>query len=198
MKRELLMSIDLGTQSTRAALLDLDGTMVASARRLHDMQTPYPGWAEQDPTIWWQNTVACIGETIAHADATEDEILGIGVGGQMHGTVPLSSTGELLSHEVQLWCEKRSANSAYHQTANPPVANWIGFKIKWLQQHKPKLYTRTWKFVVPKDYVNYRLTGIVSIDYSEASGSFLMDADTRQWSDEIIQGMDLDRQAEVR
>ncbi len=169
------------------------------------MQTPRPGWAEQDPDMWWNHTITCVKEALAHGEVIADEVLGIGVGGQMHGTVPLSASGELLSHDVQLWCDKRSAeivdqfkqlpvaSSAYRQTGSPPVANWIGFKIKWLQHHQPDLYAKTWKFVVPKDYINYRLTGVASIDYSEASGSFMMDAATRQWSGELLEQLGLER-----
>ncbi|KAA3664029.1 MAG: hypothetical protein DWQ04_07785 [Chloroflexi bacterium] len=204
MKRELLMGIDIGTQSTRAALLTLDGQVIASAGRSQEMHTPRPGWAEQDPDTWWNHACACIKEAMVQANATPDEVLAIGVGGQMHGTVPLNADGELLSHEVQLWCDKRSAeivdafkqlpvaNIAYRQTGNPPVANWIGFKIKWLQQHAPDLYANTWKFMVPKDFINFKLTGVPSIDYSEASGSFLMDAATRQWSGELLEQLGLD------
>lgn len=203
MKRDLLMGIDIGTQSTKVALLTLDGQAIASASRLQEMHTPRPGWAEQDPDTWWQHTIACIKEALAQAEATPAEVLGIGVGGQMHGTVPLNAAGELLSHDVQLWCDKRSAEivdefkllpaaaGAYRQTGSPPVANWIGFKIKWLQTYAPEIYANTWQFVVPKDYINYRLTGVTSIDYSEASGSFLMDAATRQWSTELLEQLDL-------
>lgn len=198
MKRELLMGIDIGTQSTRAALLTLDGQVVASASRLQDMATPRPGWAEQDPDIWWNHTITCVKEALAQANAVAGDVLGIGVSGQMHGTVPLNANGKLLSHSVQLWCDKRSAGivdrfkeqpaagSAYRITGSPPVANWIGFKIKWLQEHNPDLYANTWKFVVPKDFINYKLTGVISIDFSEASGSFLMDAATLQWSGELL------------
>jgi len=205
MKRTLLMAIDIGTQSTRAALLTEDGEVVASAGRLQEMQTPQAGWAEQDPDIWWSNAVACIREAMERAAASPDEVLAVGAGGQMHGTVPLSAGGELLSRRVQLWCDKRcaplvdefkrlpTAGAAYRTTASPPVANWIGFKIKWLQQHQPDVYARTWKFLVPKDYINYHLTGVVATDYSEASGSFLMDAASRQWSDEVIAQLELDR-----
>jgi xylulokinase len=204
MKRKLLMGIDIGTQSTRAALLTLDGQVIASAGRLQDMATPRPGWAEQDPDIWWNHTVTCVREAMARANVRADEVLGLGVGGQMHGTVPLGSGGRLLSHDVQLWCDKRSAeivdqfrqlpfsSSAYRQTGSPPVANWIGFKIKWLREHAPEIYDSTWKFVVPKDFINYKLTDEISIDYSEASGSFLMDAATRQWSAELLDQLGLD------
>ena len=205
MKRTLLMGIDIGTQSTRAALLTPDGVTVASTSRLQEMATPQAGWAEQDPDMWWANAVACIREAMATAVATPDEVVAIGVGGQMHGTVPLGADGSVLSHRVQLWCDKRSAaivdafkrqpfaTDSYLQAGSPPVPNWIGFKIKWLQENDPEVYRRTWKFVVPKDYVNYRLTGEVATDYSEASGAFLMDAASRKWSDELIGQLGLDR-----
>jgi xylulokinase len=204
MKRKLLMGIDIGTQSTRAALLNPDGQVVASASTVQDMQTPRPGWAEQDPQLWWDSTVKNIKEAIIRAEAKPDEILGIGLSGQMHGTVPLGPDGSLLSHGVQLWCDKRSAeivedfqrtpsaDTAYKMAGSPPVANWFGFKIKWLQIHQPDLYEKTWKFVVPKDYINYCLTGQIAIDHSEASGSFLMDATTEGWSSELIGELELD------
>jgi xylulokinase len=192
------MGIDIGTQSTRAALLDQDGHVISSASTPQEMQTPRPGWAEQDPQLWWDSTVENIKVAIAQAEASPAEILAVGVAGQMHGTVPLGSKAELLSHGVQLWCDKRSAeiveefkrdprsDTAYKLAGSPPVANWFGFKIKWLSAHEPELYRQTWKFVVPKDYINFRLTGVVAIDHSEASGSFLMDARTDQWSSELI------------
>lgn len=205
MKRELLLGVDIGTQSTRAALLTLDGRVVAGAGRGYDLGTPHPGWTEQDPDLWWGHAVTCIREALAQSGAAPGAVLGVGVGGQMHGTVPLGASGELLSHHVQLWCDKRcaalvdrfkeqpAARGAYRLASSPPVANWIGFKIQWLQEHAPELYAKTWKFVVPKDFINYRLTGVPAIDYSEASGSFLMDAATRTWSDELIAALGLDR-----
>ena len=204
MKRQLLMGIDIGTQSTRAALLDLDGRVIASAGTPQEMQTPRPGWAEQDPQIWWDNAAANIKRTINRAEVSPQQILGVGVSGQMHGTVPISADAELLSHGVQLWCDKRSAElvegfeskpeaaSAYRIAGSPPVANWFGFKIKWLQVHEPDVYDRTWKFILPKDFINFQLTGEVATDYSEASGSFLMDANTKAWSQVLIDQVGID------
>ncbi len=204
MARRLLMGIDIGTQSTRAALLDLDGAVVASASTPIEMQTPRPGWAEQDPQVWWGTTVDNIRRTISEAGASPGEILGIGTGGQMHGCVPIDSRGELLSHGVQLWCDKRSADlvdefraapgalTAYHIAGSPPVANWLGFKIKWLQRHAPEIYRSTWKFLLPKDYVNFRLTGAIATDHSEASGSFLMDAAAEDWSPQLVEQMGIE------
>ena len=148
MATQLLMGIDIGTQSTRAALLDLNGRVVASASTSQEMHTPRPGWAEQDPQVWWESTVANCRQVIAQAGVSPQGILGVGVSGQMHGTVPINAKGELLSHGVQLWCDKRSAElvdefkskpeagSAYRIAGSPPVANWFGFKIKWLKVHQ--------------------------------------------------------------
>jgi xylulokinase len=204
MTRQLLMGIDIGTQSTRAALLDLKGQVIASASTPQEMQTPRPGWAEQDPQVWWDNAVANIRRVIAQAEISPQEILGVGVGGQMHGAVPIDAKGKLLSHGVQLWCDKRSAElvdefkskpeaaSAYRIAGSPPVANWLGFKIKWLQVHQPEICGQTWKLVLPKDFINLKLTGVVATDYSEASGSFLMDANTKTWSQALAEQVGVD------
>jgi xylulokinase len=206
MASQFLMGIDIGTQSTRAALLDLDGGVIASASTSQDMQTPRPGWAEQDPQIWWDSTISNIQRAIQQANIKPEEILGIGVSGQMHGCVSIDSNGELLSHGVQLWCDKRSAdlveefkkrpevNDAYQIAASPPVANWFGFKIKWVQVYEPQVYEKAWKFFLPKDYINYKLTGVVATDYTEASGSFLMDARTDDWSQVLVDLVGINRQ----
>ncbi len=199
MAEQYLMGIDIGTQSTRAALLDLDGKVAASASTAQDMQTPRPGWAEQDPQIWWDSTVSNIQRTLRSSDISPDQIAGIGVSGQMHGCVSIDEHGDLLSHGVQLWCDKRSADlveqfktrpdaaKAYRIAGSPPVANWFGFKIKWVQVHQPEVYEKAWKFILPKDYINYKLTRAIATDHTEASGAFLMDAFKEDWSPALIE-----------
>ena len=182
----------------RVALLDLDGQAVASASTAQDMETPRPGWAQQDPQVWWESTVSNIRRTIQQAGITPQEIRAIGVSGQMHGCVSIDDHGELLSHAVQLWCDKRSADlveeykkrpdvaEAYRIAGSPPVANWFGFKIKWVEVCEPDIYRNAWKFFLPKDYINFKLTGAVATDYTEASGSFLMDARKEDWSPVLV------------
>jgi xylulokinase len=207
----LLMGIDIGTQSTRVALLDLAGHVVSSASTPQEMVTPRPGWAEQDPDVWWGNVQRSTRQVTEQTGVAPREVLAVGVCGQMHATIPLGKDGQLLSHGVQLWCDKRSADlvnefkltaevdAAMRLAGNPPVANWLGFNIQWLRVHTPDLYERTWKFVPCKDYVNYRLTGEITTDWSEASGSFMMDTKTKTWSPELVGylGLDMDKLPDV-
>jgi xylulokinase len=205
MKQPCLMGIDIGTQSTRAALIDLDGHLLTSASSSIEMHTPRPGWAEQDPEIWWNTTIKNIQKIFSEGKFSPDQVISIGVSGQMHGTVPLSTSGELIAHGVQLWCDKRPAElveqfasrpetrEAYQIAGNPPVASWLGFKILWEKVYRPEIYSNTWKFLLPKDYINFQLTGVPTTDYSEASGAFLMDAQTGDWSDELVGLLGLDR-----
>ncbi|MGB3904659.1 MAG: FGGY family carbohydrate kinase, partial [Anaerolineae bacterium] len=198
------MGIDIGTQSTRVALVDLEGRVVASASTPQEMTTPKPGWAEQDPEVWWYNALENVHRAVDQAEAIPEEVIAVGVCGQMHATVPLGKDRELLSHRAQLWCDKRSARlvdefkagphiqEAMRLAGSPPVANWLGFNIKWLKVHEPDLYEKTWKFVLSKDYINYRLTGEIATDWSEASGSFLMNAKTKTWSPELAGYLELD------
>jgi xylulokinase len=131
LKRELLMGIDIGTQSTRAALLDLDGRLIASAGSPQDMETPRPGWAEQDPQLWWDSTTANIRRVMDQAEISPHQILGVGVSGQMHGSVPIDAKGDLLSHGVQLWCDKRSAELVDEFKARPEASPWrIGLALR--------------------------------------------------------------------
>jgi len=206
------MGIDIGTQSTRVALLDLEGRVISSAGTAQEMVTPRPGWAEQDPDVWWCNVRANTHRAMEQGGAIPEEVLAVGVCGQMHATVPLGEDGQLLSHGVQLWCDKRSVDlvnefkagphvgAAMRVAGNPPVPNWLGFNIQWLKAHEPDVYERTWKFVLSKDYVNYQLTGQIATDWSEASGSFMMDARTKGWSPELVGylGLDMDKLPEVR
>jgi xylulokinase len=207
MNRSFLLGIDVGTQSTRVALIDPSGKVHALHASPNRLVTPRQGWGEEDPEEWWDGVVAGIRSVLAQAGASGGEVLGIGCDAQMHATVPIGATGELLSRAVQLWCDKRGASLVEDFLANPssaraariagspPVAAWIGFKILWLQRNQPEVYRKTWKFLSGAGFINYRLTGEAAMDWSEASGSFLLDSQTLRWSEELAAclGIDLDK-----
>jgi xylulokinase len=200
------LGIDIGTQSTRVALVDSTGRVRASYSEGYPMQTPRHGWAEQDPEDWWAAICRGVASVKQQIGARPQDILGLAVDSQMHATIPIHADGELLSHAVQLWCDKRGsglveqflarpeARAAAALAGSPPVGAWIGFKMQWLKTYQPELYDRTWKFLTGSGFVNYRLTGELSMDWTEASGTFLMDAQTEHWSPELadLLGLDLD------
>ncbi len=159
---------------------------------------------------WWDATAAAIRDVV-DAEA-RDAIRAIGVCGQMHGPVPVARDGRVVPGPVQLWCDKRAVDQvravATHPQAarwaetagNPPTPAWMGFKISWEKVHRPDRYAAAWKYLPPKDFLNYRLTGIPATDFSEASGSFLMDARRRTWSEALAAALDVDlnRLPEIR
>lgn len=178
-------------------MIDPAGKVLASHSSNYDMVTPSAGWAEEDPDDWWHATISGIQQVIKASGARPQEVAAVGADAQMHATVPVGSSGELLSHGVQLWCDKRGAklveeyksksfaSRAARLAGSPPVAAWIGFKIKWLRKNEPDIYAKTWKFLTGSGYINYRLTGEAAIDWSEASGTYLLDAETLAWSEEL-------------
>lgn len=198
-----ILAIDIGTQSSRAALLDPEGAILALTAQRHDFATPRPGWAEQDPSAWWDATVVNVRDVLART-AGRARVAAIAVCGQMHGTVPVARDGTLLARAAQIWCDKRAADlaaavAAEHDPAwlldesgNVPTAAWSGFKMAWMRRHERELYDRAWKILTPKDFVNLRLTGQVATDLSEASGSFLMDARTAAWSPTLLALLGID------
>jgi xylulokinase len=140
-----------------------------------------------------------IRQVLNNAAIQPDEILAVGVDTQMHACIPLDQLGNLLSHRVQLWCDKRGSglmdelashpfmSSASAFAGTPPVANWLGFKIKWLKTYQAEIYAKTWKILTGEGFINYRLTGELAMDWTEATGSFLLDSRSLQWSPELAE-----------
>jgi xylulokinase len=200
----LLLAIDVGTGSARAALVRPDGSLAALAAQEHATNVPRHGWSEQDPEDWWRGTVVSVKRVLRGSGADPAAIAGIGVCGQMHGPVPIGADGSTLLDAVQLWDDKRAEDLAQafaaaedepvlrQRTANPPAASWTGFKIAWIARHQPEVYARARTFLVPKDYINFRLTGAIATDHSEASGSYLLDCRSLRYDSAIAARLGVD------
>ncbi len=199
-----LLGIDVGTESARVALVNQDGEVVAGSRQGYDLSCPRPGWAQQDPELWWEATVKNIRAVLEQSGIRPERIAAIGSAGQMHAPVPIDGRGRLISREVLLWCDKRSdpqceelkprlrEAGSLQVTGNPVVPAWTGFKMRWLKENEPDLYRRTHRFLSCNGYINYRLTGEMYNDPSEASGSYLFDARTGVWSPELCDILGID------
>lgn len=198
------LSIDIGTGSARAALVDANGRIVAMAAREHEQIVPQFGWAEQRPEEWWKGTVETIRTLLDAHPGSASRIEAIAACGQMHGTVLIDSAGQLTRQTAPLWNDKRTLDIVRHfesahdpktylaESGNPPTPAWPGFKLAWLRAHDPEAYEKAAFVIMPKDYVNLRLTGEIAMDSGDASCSFLMNPATRRWSDHMIHLLGID------
>src|SRR5215471_17348518 len=194
MARDLTLSIDVGTGSVRAALVDSEGGILHIAAREHDQIVPQFGWAEQRPRDWWDGVSASIRDTLGAIEGARGRIAAICACGQMHGVVMIDEAGRLTRDAAPLWNDKRTAaivadfereraTSTYlAECGNPPTPAWPGFKLMWLRDNDPSAYSTARAVFMPKDYINFRLTGEIAMDSGDASCSFLMNPRTRAWS----------------
>lgn len=198
------VAVDIGTGSTRAALMGADGAVIFVAAREYAQITPAFGWSEQRPADWWAAACATLREVAAHAREGGHAIEAVCACGQMHGTVLVDEGGNPTRDTVPLWNDKRTlpqvqAFEAAEDiadwlpiTANPPTPAWPAFKLQWLRDNDPEAWARTASVMMPKDYVNLRLTGERAMDWTDAACSFLIDAQTGQWSRRVFDRLGLD------
>ncbi|MEP7453938.1 FGGY family carbohydrate kinase [Phyllobacterium sp. SB3] len=205
MDDNLTLAIDVGTGSVRAALVDSAGRILVIAAQEHEQIVPQFGWSEQRPEDWWHGVVASIREVLNKVPDAHMRISAIAACGQMHGTVLIGSGGELVRDTTPLWNDKRTIDyvADFERThepkdyiadcANPPAPAWPGFKLQWLRDNDPRAYEKTAAVLMPKDYINLRLTDEIAMDRTDGGASFLMDPRTGEWSDKMIGLLGLDR-----
>jgi xylulokinase len=168
------------------------------------LQTPRPGWAEQDPEDWWRASelaLASLGDQLAERGGT-DAIAGIGLSGQMHGLVCLDAERRVLRPAI-LWNDQRTAAECaeieervgfarlVELTGNRALTGFTAPKLLWVRRHEPDVWARAAHVLLPKDYVRLRLTGERAIDAAEASGTLLFDVAGRRWSEEVCAALEI-------
>ena len=189
------IGIDLGTSALKLLLVDESGTIHNTVTRKYPLELPHPGWSQQAPEDWKRAVLEGVPELLRGFDA--GAVRGIGCGGQMHGLVILDEEDEVIRPAI-LWNDGRTAGETEYLntvvgkeklsawTANIAFAGFTAPKLLWLREHEPDSFARIAKIMLPKDYVNYILTGVHSTDYSDASGTLLLDVKNRRWSAEML------------
>lgn len=189
------IGIDLGTSATKLMLVSKTGEILNSITKEYPLYFPQPGWSEQSPEDWCSACFEGIGELLKGFDA--NKVAGIGLGGQMHGLVVLDEQDTVIRPAI-LWNDGRTEKevdylnneigkdklSAY--TANIAFAGFTAPKILWMRENEPENFARISKIMLPKDYINYCLTGVRACDYSDASGMLLLDVEKKVWSKEML------------
>jgi xylulokinase len=200
-----LLGIDVGTSGTKTLLIDHQGVVLASATHEYPLSTPRPGWAEQDPHHWWEATQITIRAVLQKAHLSGDAVTGIGLSGQMHGSVFLDEAQQVIRPAL-LWCDQRTAAECEWITemvgaervveliSNPVLTGFTAPKIIWLRNHEPEQYARVRKVLLPKDYIRFKLTGAFATEVSDASGTALFNVRERRWADPLLEAIDVPRE----
>ncbi|MFM8583126.1 MAG: FGGY family carbohydrate kinase, partial [Planctomycetaceae bacterium] len=199
------LGIDIGTSGTKTLAMRRDGAILASATAEYPLLNPRPGWSEQDPEEWWQATIKTVRQVVKQARLAPGDVSGIGLSGQMHGSVFLDSRQQVIRPAL-LWNDQRThaecgeieklaggRRKLIDMVANPALTGFTAPKILWLRNHEPKNYDRCRQVLLPKDYVRLRLTGEFATEVSDASGTLLLDVKQRQWSSRLLGKLQIDR-----
>ena len=193
-----LVGIDVGTSAVKGLAIDEHGSVLARAKASYPLSTPRPGWAEQDPELWWEATSSVLAELGRQAGRPE----GIGLSGQMHGLVALDRSDRVLRPAI-LWNDQRTARECAEiesalglerliaLTGNRALPGFTAPKLLWLRRHEPDTYAAIAEVMLPKDYVRLRLCGAHCTEVSDASGTLLLDVAARRWSDQVLQALEL-------
>ena len=191
----LFIGVDLGTSAMKLLLMDEKGTIHNTVSKEYPLEFPKPGWSQQDPAHWRKALLEGIPQLLQGFDGAE--VAGIGAGGQMHGLVVLDEKDQIIRPAI-LWNDGRTAKQVDYlnneigkdrlsqMTANIAFAGFTAPKLLWMRENEPENFARIAKIMLPKDYINYILTGVHSCDYSDASGMLLLDVANKCWSKEML------------
>lgn len=192
----LYIGIDLGTSAVKLLLMDGNGEIRNIVSREYPLYFPKPGWSQQEPSDWYEQTIEGIKELLDGFD--KSSVAGISFGGQMHGLVILDENDEVIRPAI-LWNDGRTYEECDYlnnvigkeklseYTANISFTGFTAPKLLWVKNKEPENFARISKIMLPKDYIAYKLTGVHCTDVSDASGMLIFDVKNRCWSKEMCE-----------
>lgn len=198
-----VIGVDCGTSGTKTVLFDEKGKVIASHTIEYPMYQPKNGYAEQDPADWANAMLDTVKAVMAKSGVSANDVVGVGISGQMHGLVMLDGDGNVLRKSI-IWCDQRTEAEVEQMnqligreklieiTANPALTGWTAAKILWVKNNEPEIYEKCRHILLPKDYLRYILTGEFATEVSDASGMQLLDVPNRCWSKEICDALGID------
>lgn len=192
-----VIGVDLGTSAVKVLLVDQQGKVVAQASADYPLQQPQPGYSEQNPEDWVTGTTKAIQNLLHQYKLDPGQIEGLSYSGQMHGLVLLDQVGKVLRPAI-LWNDTRTSQQSaeimqkigprfLEITRNRPLEGFTLPKLLWVKEHEPEIFAQAASFVLPKDYLRYRMTGKLQMELSDAAGTVLLDVTKQEWSSEICE-----------
>ena len=201
-----LIGTDVGTLGAKSTIIDVDGKILASAFEEYDVITPKPGWAEQRPEVWFNTACNTIRTVIENSKAEPREITGVCISG-LYGGSGIPCDKRMISlRPCIIWADRRATEECrvvrenigekevFEVTGNV-IDPFYGYtKMLWIKHKEPQVWERIHQLVTPNAYCVYRLTDIVSIDYSSA-GCYggIFDIHKRGWSEKMMQELGIPR-----
>jgi len=202
-----LLGLDIGTSSIKAAIMDAEtGTCKASCNSpASEMEilAPRPGWAEQNPELWWKHTCIAVKDAIVQAGIDYDEIKAIGISYQMHGLVCVDKEMNVLRNSI-IWCDSRAVeigkeafagigpNECLSHLLNSP-GNFTASKLKWVKENEPDVFNKIYKIMLPGDYIAAKLTGEINTTKSGLSEGIIWDFKQGSQGDLLLNYYGLDK-----
>ena len=189
--KKFAAGFDVGTQGTKCILFDLDAHTVAGRGSYAYDLLPHPSRpnaAEQDPETWMDGIRDTLKQALREANADASAIVSVAVSGQQHGMVALDAAGSVV-RPAKLWCDTESAPQAASISESeefggwPMAASFTASKVAWMRDEEPENFARTETVLLPRDYVNFRLTGAVATEAGDASGLGVFDMRTRMYDE---------------
>lgn len=187
--KRYLLGYDLGSSSVKASIVDSQsGKSIATAvspETEMTIESPQPGWAEQDPEIWWHHIKAASAKLIQKSKISSDEVAAIGISYQMHGLVLVDKNHQVLRPSI-IWCDSRAAKmgqkafedlgqkSCLEHFLNSP-GNFTASKLKWVKENEPKVYKKIHKMMLPGDFIAMKMTGQINTTKSGLSEGIFWD-----------------------
>jgi xylulokinase len=198
-----VLGIDVSTTATKAILVDEAGVVRGVGTSEYGFDVPHPLWSEQDPQLWWDGAVGAIRSVLASTGVPGEDVVAVGLTGQMHGLVLLDERDEVLRPAI-LWNDQRTAaecdairNTIGRErliaiTGNDALTGFTAPKIVWVRDHEPEVWQRVAHVLLPKDFVRLHLTGDHALDKADGAGTILFDLAARDWSPVVLEALAID------
>jgi xylulokinase len=202
--KKLLLGIDIGTSSVKGTVIDTDGHVIVQSSQEQSLSSPNPGWAEEAPQDWWSNTIHAIQDCLGHSDVSADQIAGVGTTGMVPAIVLLDDQKKPVRPSIQQndartaqeiieFQQKFDQERFFNLTGSTLSQQSVGPKLVWLQRHEPDIWEQVDLIMGSYDYINFCLTGSISLEVNWALESGMYAIKTRNWSDELLQLFGADR-----
>lgn len=194
----MYIGIDLGTSSVKIIMMAKDGQIIDETIEEYPVYYPKTNWAEQNPEDWWQGTLKALKTLVERNEDKKSQIKAISFSGQMHGMVALDREGQVLTPAI-IWCDQRTSiecdeithhfgqNKLSELVGNMALTGFTAPKILWLKKNHPEIFGKIDMILLPKDYINFKLSGVYASDFSDASGTLYLDVRNKTYSKPVLE-----------